>query len=191
MNESKIVVRYAKALFEFAKDSSMLEQIKSDFDQISSLCMMEDFKTLLKNPTIKPSMKKKLIFDIIEKSASQGTLTFIDLLVQSRREIYLADISRSFINNYNNFKGIKQAVLVTASKIDKENRSKIISIAKKTFNTDIQLKENTNTKIIGGFVLTIEDQQFDASVISKLKKINLEMIQTPVESAHSDSIHSE
>lgn len=191
MNESKIVVRYAKALFEFAKDSSMLEQIKSDFDQISSLCKMEDFKTLLKNPTIKPSMKKKLIFDIIEKSASQGTLTFIDLLVQSRREIYLADISRSFINNYNNFKGIKQAVLVTASKIDKENRTKIISIAKKTFNTDIQLKENTNTKIIGGFVLTIEDQQFDASVISKLKKINLEMIQTPVESAHSDSIHSE
>ena len=39
----------------------------------------------------------------------------------------------------------------------------------------IDMKTETNEALIGGFILTLEDQQLDASVQSKLKRIRQEL----------------
>ena len=46
----------------------------------------------------------------------------------------------------------------------------------KKFRVQIELKEQVNPSIIGGFMLRIEDQQINASIRSQLNKIKRELI---------------
>jgi F-type H+-transporting ATPase subunit delta len=43
------------------------------------------------------------------------------------------------------------------------------------FKTRVDLKENIDNSIIGGFILKIEDDYIDASVRNKLRKIRKEL----------------
>ena len=45
----------------------------------------------------------------------------------------------------------------------------------------LKLSSSVNEDVIGGFVLTIEDMQYDASVASKLRKMKKQLLQTSIE----------
>jgi F-type H+-transporting ATPase subunit delta len=45
----------------------------------------------------------------------------------------------------------------------------------KSSKKKIEMTTETNESLIGGFILTLEDQQLDASVQSKLKRIRQEL----------------
>ncbi|MFC2137863.1 ATP synthase F1 subunit delta [Bacteroidota bacterium] len=176
MNESKIAVRYSKALFEYADEMNKLDIIKKDIDFIQSVCKVNEFDELLNNPIIQPSQKRKIIHSVIKQNISKDTFKFIDLITKNRREKYLPNISRRFIADYYINKNIKPAVLTTSIKIEEELREKIISIIKSVYKTDVIVEDRIEPSIIGGFVLTVEDQQYDASVASKLKDFNYKLV---------------
>ena len=60
----------------------------------------------------------------------------------------------------------------------KEN---IISLIKKEIESEIELTELVNTDIVGGFVLRIDDVQYDSSVRSELKEIKKHLLETALE----------
>ena len=61
MNESKISVRYSRALFEHAVGSKLLDKVFRDMILISDLSAIDEVKELLESPIIPPS--KKLAVD--------------------------------------------------------------------------------------------------------------------------------
>ncbi len=176
MNESKIAVRYSKALFEYALESNKLDIVKKDIEYIQAVCKVKEFIDVLKNPIIQPSKKHMIIHNVIKKNISKETLKFIDLITKNRREIYLPDIARRFIKNYYINKNIKPAIFTTSIKIDEKLKDKIISIIKSVYKTDVVVEERIDPSIIGGFILTVEDQQYDASVASRLKEFNYKLV---------------
>ena len=65
MNQSKITVRYAKALFELAKEKQLTEAIKKDMVSIQLIAKsVEDFQFLIESPIIK-SKKKQEVFNLM------------------------------------------------------------------------------------------------------------------------------
>jgi len=44
------------------------------------------------------------------------------------------------------------------------------------YKTGIELQVNSNPSIIGGFVLKVEDQQYDASVATGLKRMKTALL---------------
>jgi F-type H+-transporting ATPase subunit delta len=44
------------------------------------------------------------------------------------------------------------------------------------FNTKVELEENIDPAIIGGFTLKIDDNYIDASIRNKLRKIKKELV---------------
>ncbi|OQY00284.1 MAG: hypothetical protein B6I20_09000 [Bacteroidetes bacterium 4572_117] len=45
-----------------------------------------------------------------------------------------------------------------------------------SYNAEAELIENINEDLIGGFVIRIADEQFDASVANQLEKIKKEIV---------------
>jgi len=176
MNESKIAVRYAKALFEFAVEANKLDIIKNDVDFLNSLYEVNEFIEFLNNPILQPSKKQQIINKIVKDIISKETLKFINLITKNRREKYLPGISRKFIADYYNNKNIKPAILTTSVKIDETLRDKIISVIKSVYETEVIVEDKIDSSIIGGFILTVDDQQYDASVASKLKDFNYKLV---------------
>lgn len=175
MNQGKISVRYSKALFETAVEKNVLDKINQDMKYISEMCSFPQVKELLANPVIVPSRKREILHNIFGKEMHPLTLSLIDLIVRNGRDTSLPAIARVFINDTMRQYGITEAMLTTAVKVAPEVRKKIVSIISDLFRTKVELKENIDDKILGGFILRVEDNYFDASVRNKLRKIRKEL----------------
>ncbi len=177
MNESKISVRYAKALFGLVKEENTLEKHKHDMELLYQ-CIREvpELQYVIQSPVIKSSEKIRVFGEIFRESMSPLSLSFIRLVLENRREEGLEGIARYFLTLIRAEQGIRSADLTTAKPVDDALRQSISALIAKKFNTKVDLHEAVDPAIIGGFVLKVGDQQIDASIASKLKRIKRELI---------------
>jgi F-type H+-transporting ATPase subunit delta len=179
MNESKITVRYAKALFSLARENKTFEDLKKDMETLYQ-CIREvpELNLMLKSPVIKVAEKYMIFENSFRNIFSPVTLSFIKMIIERHREEYLEGISRYFLSLLKLEQGVKQADLVTAVPLNEVLRKSILNFIHKRFKTDIELNEEVNEKLIGGFILRVGDQQIDASIASKLERIKKSLINT-------------
>ena len=175
MNESRISVRYSKALFQSALEKKLLGRVNQDMIQIKEMCSLPEIKELLTSPIIIPSKKTEVLHKIFGTDLHKLTLSLVDLIVKNGRESYLPAIARVFVHNTLKHDGITETVLTTAVKVDAHVKKQISEIVADLFKTKVALKEIVDESIIGGFVLKIGDNFFDASVWNKLRKIQKEL----------------
>lgn len=178
MNESKISVRYSRALFLSALDKNNLDRIYRDMILLSEISTIEEFRELISSPIIRPSRKAKIFHKTLAESVDPLTLSLIDLVIRNGRENYLPAIARVFISQTKEYKGITETVLTTAVKVDEDIKKQISAFVADAFKTKVELKEIVDNDIIGGFVLRIEDKYIDASIRTKLNKIKKELLAT-------------
>jgi F-type H+-transporting ATPase subunit delta len=176
MNESKITVRYAKALFALAKDGNAYEAMKSDMELLQQ-CVhdLPELQYVMSSPVIKVKEKIKL-FEETFTSFSPLTHSFIKMVLERRREEYLEGIARYFLTLLKSEQGIANAEVVTAVPLGEELRKSILNFITKKFNTKVDLHESVDDKLIGGFILRVGDSQIDASIASKLADIKQSLI---------------
>lgn len=179
MNESKITVRYAKALFALAKEGNVLEAVKNDMVLLGE-CIHEvpELQFVISSPVIKVSEKIRLFKEVFKGAFHELTSSFVSLLLEKRREEFLAGISRYFITLLKADQGIKSAELITALPLDAGLRESLKKYIAKRFNSQVEMHESVDEKLIGGFILRVDDQQVDASIATKLERIKTALIQS-------------
>jgi len=178
MNESKISVRYAKALFGLLKEDHTLDIHRKDIELLYQ-CIREvpELQFAIQSPVIKVSEKISLFKEAFGKSFHPIIISFINLVLENRREEYLGGICRHFLKLIRAEQGIRYAELVTAVPLEEQLRQSIIRLITKKYHCQVDLHEKVDKSIIGGFILRVDDQQMDASISSKLNRIKTELIQ--------------
>jgi F-type H+-transporting ATPase subunit delta len=179
MNESKISVRYAKALFALAFENHALDHVKTDVETLVQ-CIREisDFQFVIHSPVIRTSEKKALFTELFSPAFHSLTLSFITLLLDHRREDYLEGIARHFLTLMRKEQGVRTAGVITAVPLSESLRQSVLKLIGRKFNATVELKEEVDENLIGGFILRVGDQQIDASIATKLKRIEKDLIQT-------------
>jgi F-type H+-transporting ATPase subunit delta len=176
MNDSKISVRYSRALFQSALDKKIIDKVNEDMIFISEICKLPETKEFLQSPVIPPSKKSAIFHKMLEGNVEKITLSLVDLVVKNGRENYLPAIARVFISETLKYKGITESVLTTAIKVDSKVRKQIIDLISEVFSTKVELEEKIDKDIIGGFILRIDDKYIDASIRNRLRKIRKELL---------------
>ena len=172
MNQGIISTRYAKALFMVGADNQCLDRLKADMELIKfTFSENPVFRQMLDNPVIKPPQKRKVMAELLEKWVHSLTLNFINLIIRNRREFLLADVARNFIDLYEKSKGIKRAHIVSATGMDNPSEQQLQQQLNVLFNANVQMTAETNPNLIGGFILRVGDQQYDASLSSALERM--------------------
>ena len=177
MNQSIISVRYAKALMMVGAENQCLDAIKADMELIGATIKENYlFRQLLDNPVVKPPQKRKVMNELLEKyTHSSLTLNFINIVIRNRREFLLADIARDFIDLYEKSKGIKRARIASATEMDEREKLLLQQQLNALFKANVTMVAETKPDLIGGFVLRVGDQQYDASLSSALKRMRKEL----------------
>ncbi|MBE0675439.1 MAG: ATP synthase F1 subunit delta [Bacteroidales bacterium] len=175
MNESRISVRYAKALFETAQEENSVGQTGQDMKFILAVNDTPEFRSLINNPVIPISRKTAIFHSAFSGQIGPLSLSLANLVIAKGRERYLAQIARNFISMAREHLGITEVTLTTAIEPEPDLREKIAGVISSTFDTKIDLHEVVNPDIIGGFIIRIEDRLFDSSVRNKLRNIAREM----------------
>ncbi len=176
MNESKISVRYSKALLMAAENSHILSQVADDMASIAGLCRQsDDFLVFLQSTVIKTSSKKDTFNQIFKQKIHPLTLNFLLLLAENHRESKLPDICRDFHDMYREKQGIAPVVITTAFQLNNEIRQNITRYLQLKTGKKIELTEKVKPEIIGGLVLRIGDLQYDGSISNQLRKVREEL----------------
>jgi F-type H+-transporting ATPase subunit delta len=182
VNQSKIAIRYAKSIFELAKEKNQVEIINADLELVYNTAnTFPEFRQIIESPIVKSSQKAKIVSELFKSKVSALSLSFLNLIIQNKREYFITDIARRFFYLYRVDKGIKSAVLTTAVEVDEATKNKLVDLIGKVMNTKVSLTSQVNENLIGGFILKIGDNQYDASVATGLKKIKRKLINTSLE----------
>lgn len=179
MDQSKINIRYAKAFFSLAKEKNLSGELQKDAGLISSVCSSSsDFMLLIESPVIPTSEKKKVLKAIFEGKINLYSLNFLLLIAENRREKHIPGIFRGLEELYRKDQGIKTAVLTTATPLNEAIADQIRKSLESEFGGKVDLSQKFDKELIGGFVLRVDDSQYDASISSLLKKIKEKLLQT-------------
>jgi F-type H+-transporting ATPase subunit delta len=178
MNNSKISVRYSRAIFQSALEKKNLDKVYQDMIFISEICKNPETKEFLQSPIINPTKKEAIFHSMLEGNVEAITLSLLDLIVKSGRESFIPLIALNFIHETKKYKGITESVLTTAVKVDENIKKQVTDLISDIFKTTVELKENVDPEIIGGFILQIDDKYIDASIKNKLRKIKKELIES-------------
>lgn len=158
-----------------------MDRVYSDMTLLSDTCRVDDFRYMLAQPTLPPSRKCSVAEAVLKAHLSNLSLSMVTLVIRNKRENYLPGIARYYGELYRKAKGIKRAQLVTAQPVDESVKDKIRNMVRKSFKSEVELTSRIEENLIGGFTLTIGDQQYDASVASSLKKMKKQLLQTHTE----------
>jgi len=96
MNDSKISVRYSRALFQSAVEKGILGKVDHDMKLILEVCRIPEVAGFLKSPIIVPSKKTEILHKLLGENVQDITLSLIDIVVKNGRERSLPAIARVF-----------------------------------------------------------------------------------------------
>lgn len=179
MDQSKINVRYAKAFFTLAKEKGLTIELRKDAGLITSVCTTSsDFILMLESPVVKTSQKIEALKCIFEGKVNALSLNFLLLITENKRENYLQGIFRNLEDLYRREEGIKSAILTSAQPLNETLVLQIQKVLETEFNAKVELSQKVDSKLIGGFVLRVDDKQYDSSLSTQLKKIKEQLLHT-------------
>ncbi|MCS6935024.1 MAG: ATP synthase F1 subunit delta [Chitinophagales bacterium] len=170
MSAYRIASRYAKSLIELAQEKGSLDAVHQDIITLDTAFEnSREFRALFRSPIIH-SDKKQAIFDrLFKDKISEIVYRFVTLLIKKGREAYLHDIANSFIEQYNVIKHITKVKITTAIKLDTAVVQKLMDGLKKKENLELlDVTEEVDESIIGGFIIRYGDKQIDSSVRRRL-----------------------
>jgi len=175
MNGSKVAYRYAKSLLDVAQDQKILDKVYSNMILVSNtLKENPDFAEYVSSPVVKTTDKieiaKKLFGDKIETLS----LDFFILIAKNGREDVYQEITKRFIHLYDEVKGVEVAKVISAVELSKKLLSQIQKHTSELTGKNIEIVEEINEDIIGGYILKIGDYQYDASVLNNMQRLQRE-----------------
>ncbi len=175
MAGTRAASRYAKAIFEIATSKDQADLVSADMQLIAkTIDSNEELRALILNPVVSVDEKYNALLAIFSQT-NTITKNLFRLLNDNKRFGIIENIANQYAHFYQEANNIQVARVTTAfpitPKVEKQVMAKIA-----TFNTKKIVIENiVDPAILGGFILRIGDQQFNASVVSSLRKLSREL----------------
>ena len=170
---------YSLALYELAHESKELDEIEKHSSSLIKLIFnSEEFKSLIKNPTIKQKDLLIAVLKISEQYKLNDLLTkFLRFLVSKRRFFYVEKILKDFIETCSKKRGEVKAELTSAKELSENEINSIKEELVTIFSSKIKLNYKYDSSLIGGLVVQIGSTMVDTSIKNKLQKIENRMIE--------------
>ncbi len=171
---SRAAIRYAKAILDIAQTSGKADAVNNDMKSIvNAVSESADLKDFLTSPIIKIEVKKSALSEIFSNVQNE-TNSLFHLLFENKRFEILEAIAIQYNKLFDESNGIEVAKVTTAFPITAELETKVLAKIAEFSNKKITIQNIVDPAIIGGFILRVGDQQYNASVASKLSELKRE-----------------
>ena len=171
---SRAAIRYAKAILDIAQTSGKADAVNNDMKSIvNAVAESVELKDFLTSPIIKMDVKKSALSEIFLNVQAE-TNSLFHLLFENKRFEILESIAKEYNHLYDESNGIEVAKVTTAFPITPELEAKVLAKIAEFSNKKITIENIVDPAIIGGFILRVGDQQYNASVANKLSELKRE-----------------
>ena len=171
--------RYAKALFDTAKENSLEQIMFKEVNNILEIIISEkSFKKLLESPVLSSKDQKLMIegvFSVNDKKkiiVSEKMFKFFKVIASNRRLNILKNVLYSFVNLVKSMNQEVNVKVTSAVPLNENILLQIKGIFSNKTKKQINIVSYVDQSIIGGIILQIGSNLIDASIKSKILKIN-------------------
>ena len=173
MDNGRISVRYARALFQLAQEQGCEEAIYDGLTRFAHnyLLAIAQFNEVLADPIVAQEEKVKLMEMAVGEPMHVCLKQFIAFVAEQKREDKMFLIAMKYMEMYRMKHGILSTNVTTATELSEATYDKIKAFIKQTFDADAEIDVKIDPSLIGGFILDIENTRMDASVAGQLNAL--------------------
>lgn len=173
MNDERIARRYARALFNAARQQNILQEVDTALAQLAD--MMTQYPKLLQlihNPMIAAEFKEKAVLNALEPlDVPELVKALTILLIRKRRETFVRAVWQEFETLFDNELGEIRVTAKSARPLDDMQKQQLVdSLAKRT-GRSIKLTAEVDPALMGGLSVQIGDTVIDGSIRGHLTQL--------------------
>ncbi len=177
MLRSPAARRYARALFELAREQQRLDHVMLDLAQIRLMTQRPlDYADLFGHHLLPDATRVKLWKSILEPEADPLTVRFVAFLIQKDRAEILGEIIEEFDAMYHEAIGLLPVTITSAETLSDRQVKAIRDRFQKKLGKNIQAFLRVNPELLGGFQVRVGDTIYDYSVNHQLELLHQKLI---------------
>ena len=173
MDNGRISVRYARALFQTAQEQGCEAEVYDGLTRFAHnyLLAIAQFNEVLADPIVAQEEKVKLLEMAVGDPLHDTLKQFITFVAEQKREDKMFLIAMKYMEMYREKHNILSTQVTTATELTEASYDKIKAFIKQTFDADAEMEVHIDPSLIGGFILDIENTRMDASVAGQLNAL--------------------
>lgn len=179
MLDSTIAKKYATGLYSLAKGKGMLTDFEAQLVTIKKdLTGVEGFDKAYMHPLVPDDAKKRIIKQAYEGEIDENLLSFLQLLVDKKREPYILQIIDEYIELVDVSRNMVRAEVTTAVQVSDGQLAKLTENLERFTGKSVRVALKVDERIMGGLVVRIGDKIIDNSIRSRLTRVSSRLRQT-------------
>lgn len=178
MISGAVARRYSQALYDIAVEDNLLDQFEAELKALTqTISTSADIQRVLYHPQIGAADKKELLHQIFAGQLTKQIQSFVDMIIDRRRQNFIADIYHEFKLMADAARNILEAQVKSAIALDDAQKGKLQNNLSRLTGKSIRLVAQVDPSLIGGVVVKIGDRVIDGSVAGRLAKLRETLVQ--------------
>lgn len=169
MSQSIAANRYAKALYELAKEKNVVAETVADLREVRIVFTeSKDLFNLLVAPNLTTEKKFELI-DSIFSSVQPIIVDALKVILVNNRIDETVNVIDSFIRIANDESGVEDAIVYSTEALTEDQLERIsTTFAKQVGKDSLNITNEIDSSLIGGIKLIIGNRIYDNTIVSKV-----------------------
>jgi len=173
MSDIVVAKRYAKALFEVAREKGIIAQVEQELKSVvDAIQGSAELQQVLKHPKVGAAAKGELIRSAFSSHVSEPVLNTLLLLIERRRENILTVLHADYVQIASEALGQADAKVYTPIAITPEQEQEIAAEFSKITGKTVRVETIIDRSLIGGIKVRIGDRLYDGSLSGKLDRLH-------------------
>ena len=165
--------RYARALFQIAREDRRVGEVLGELDTLATMLdENESLRDALLTPLHPVEERKAVMKSVSQGSGVSASVTnFYSNLIDQRRLVDFYGIREEYQRLANEDAGLMTAVVTTASPLDDRRKDRLRRALSERTGQEVQLDIQIDPTLIGGAIAKVGGMVFDGSLRTQLSKL--------------------
>jgi F-type H+-transporting ATPase subunit delta len=174
---SGLAERYAAALFDLADEQHGLDQVANDLRQLRAMLgASTDLQRLVRSPILSRTDQGRAVAAVAEAAGlSPLTRNFLGLVAQNRRLFAVPGMIDAFLQLLAARRGEITAHVTAAQELTSGQRAALDEQLRRAVGAKVAVEIKIDRSLLGGLVVKVGSRMVDASLKSKLHRLQAAM----------------
>ncbi len=174
--DSNVFNVYANALLEIAIESNNERLIRDEVKSLKEIIKKNnDFILIMHSKNLKNEDKYEIV-DKIFSTCHPDLIAFLKVLIKNHLSFYIYEVLKETLFRFDDYLNIEEGTLYLSKELSDEEVEKIKTIAEEKTNKTIDLKVVIDKSLVGGFKLSLRNDIYDTSILTKINHIKKTLV---------------
>ena len=177
MSENYIYSRpYGEAAFKLAVEDKSIEDWSAQLAMLTSIVSDSQTIAVLSDPKIDNETVLKFLSSFLDDASNKNFFSFLSLLVETKRIIYVQEISEIFESLKFKHNNIRVVEVESAHEVSSDQLDSLTSLLKNKYQSEVKVKVSVNKALMAGLKIKSNNEVIDLTIKSRLDQMEQQLI---------------